>query len=409
MSASLVRGACPGLSAPMPTGDGLLVRLTPNGDMDTDAFVALCALAQRHGNGAIEVTSRGNIQVRGLSAESATIFGEAVEKLRIASTSRVSLITDPLADDPDVLIDAVAIAVALTETLVKSRLVLAPKVSVAIDGGGRLHLDAVAVDIRLRAVGGRLHLAFGGEALGTIVPRDATHVTLRLLELIAAHGPAARAKDVLRETGVAALRSAVAEHVEEASAPPTRRAAEPIGLHPLRGNKLALGVALPFGQADAGALSRLASAAREHGARALRSASGRALLLIGLDPDGAERAAATAERLGFITRADDPRRRIAACAGKPACVSAWLASRTLAAAIAPHLPRHDGAITLHISGCPKGCAHPAPAALTVVGDAGGAGLVRNGTAAATPQRFVDPADVVGEIVHALQMVEADHG
>ena len=37
------RGACPGLSAPMATGDGLLVRLLPIGTIALDAFAALCA------------------------------------------------------------------------------------------------------------------------------------------------------------------------------------------------------------------------------------------------------------------------------------------------------------------------------------------------------------------------------
>ena len=38
MSVPSPRGACPGLSAPMPTGDGLLVRLAPTEVMPVDAF-----------------------------------------------------------------------------------------------------------------------------------------------------------------------------------------------------------------------------------------------------------------------------------------------------------------------------------------------------------------------------------
>ncbi len=67
MSAPRRRGACPGLSVPMPTGDGLLARLMPTGPVRLDAFRALCASARRHGNGTIEVTARGSLQVRGLS------------------------------------------------------------------------------------------------------------------------------------------------------------------------------------------------------------------------------------------------------------------------------------------------------------------------------------------------------
>jgi len=63
------RGACPGLSAPMLTGDGLLVRLTSTGaTIALEAFAGLCAAARQHGNGIVEITSRGNIQFRGLTA-----------------------------------------------------------------------------------------------------------------------------------------------------------------------------------------------------------------------------------------------------------------------------------------------------------------------------------------------------
>ena len=95
------RGACPGLSAPMPTGDGLLVRLR----MPTDSVVvadllALCAAARRHGNGTIEITTRGSLQVRGLSASSAPAFARAVAELGIAASDGLSVLADPLPDDP---------------------------------------------------------------------------------------------------------------------------------------------------------------------------------------------------------------------------------------------------------------------------------------------------------------------
>ena len=67
------RGACPGLSAPMQTGDGLLVRLMPAATVALDAMAGLCGAARQHGNGIIEITARGSIQVRGLSAASAAI------------------------------------------------------------------------------------------------------------------------------------------------------------------------------------------------------------------------------------------------------------------------------------------------------------------------------------------------
>src|SRR5882724_8712211 len=178
---ALVRGACPGLLAPMQTGDGLLVRIVPQPRVDIDAFIALCALACRHGNGVMEITARGNLQVRGLTVQSAELFAAATADLQIASTCRVPLITDPLPDDADVLVDVDKVAAEICQALDEARYTLAPKISVVIDGGSRLHLDGVSADVRLRAVVSaarpRLHVALGGDArgavpLGTIVPED---------------------------------------------------------------------------------------------------------------------------------------------------------------------------------------------------------------------------------------------
>ena len=90
------RGVCPGLSQPLSTGDGLLVRITPAGTIALDAFAALCAAARAHGNGIIEVTARGSIQVRGLSTQSAPRFADAIAALGIAADS-VPIVCNPLA------------------------------------------------------------------------------------------------------------------------------------------------------------------------------------------------------------------------------------------------------------------------------------------------------------------------
>ncbi len=93
----LRRGACPGLSTPMQTGDGLLVRLLPAGTISLAAFSALCAAARKHGNGVIEITSRGSIQARGLSAASASQFAAAITALDIAAEDGVPILYNALA------------------------------------------------------------------------------------------------------------------------------------------------------------------------------------------------------------------------------------------------------------------------------------------------------------------------
>jgi precorrin-3B synthase len=91
-------------------------------------------------------------------------------------------------------------------------------------------------------------------------------------------------------------------------------------------------------------------------------------MIIGLDADAAIELTAAAAAAGFLVRPDDPRRFVVACAGAPACGSALLSTRELALAIAEAArPILDGSLTIHVSGCAKGCAHPGAAALTFIG------------------------------------------
>src|SRR5947199_2856955 len=190
MAASMRRGACPGLSAPMATGDGLLARLTPAGStIALDAFAGLCGAAQTHGNGIVEITSRGSIQVRGLSAASAPLFAAEVASLGIEASDGIPVLTDPLAGLTDAdIFDAHALATVLRKALAVAPFAshLSAKVSVAIDGGAALHLGALAVDIRMRALDSRhVHVALAGDAatatpLGAIPLQRAVECVLRL-------------------------------------------------------------------------------------------------------------------------------------------------------------------------------------------------------------------------------------
>jgi precorrin-3B synthase len=397
------RGACPGLAAPMQTGDGLLARLATGGaTIGLDAAAALCAAARRHGNGIIEITARGSIQIRGLTAASAPVFAATVAALDIDAGDRVPILTDPLAGlAPDQTIDAMSLADTLRQQLATASFaaMLGPKVSVVIDAGTALHLDAVPADIRLRASSAPAgwQVSLGGDAkcaapLGAVAAEHALELVTRLLERIAQHGAQARADALIERHGPSAFRAAVADLLIAAAPPPPRPPAYPIGRHPLRDESLGLGIGLAFGHTDADAFERLIEAAGRGGAGGLRTAPGRALLFIGLTAAAAQALAAQAEGLGFITRRDDPRRHVVACAGAPICASAEIPARALAPMISDAATELlDGSVTIHISGCPKGCAHPGASALTIVGQPDGCGLIVNGcardqpiTTAATP-------------------------
>jgi precorrin-3B synthase len=400
------RGACPSLAAPMPTGDGLLARIGTGGaTISLEAMAALCAAARQHGNGIIEITARGSIQVRGLRPESGDAFAEAIAAFEFFSSDGVPILADPLAGlEPGAAIDAGELAAALRRRLATAPFAarLGPKVSGVIDAGIALHLDAVAADVRLRAVGpGELHVALGGDAvtatpLGRLAEPHAAEAGVRLLELIAQRGPQARARELLREREtMPAFRAALVDLIRDASAPTPRPRSQPIGIHLLRGKRAALGIGLAFGHTDADALTALITAAGRAGAIGLRAAPERVLLVIGLAREAAASLAAHAESLGFITRRDDPRRHVVACAGAPICAAAEIPARALAPAISAAAAQLlDGSLTLHVSGCAKGCAHPTAAALTIVGSRNGAGVIANGTARDQPIAQLAAADTL---------------
>src|ERR1700751_1126832 len=148
------RGVCPGLSRSLPTGDGLLVRILPIGTIALDAFVALCAAARACGNGIVEITARGSIQVRGLSADSAPRFAHAVAALGIGAEDGVPILCNPLAGlDAAEIFDASAFAALLRYAGAQEPFTdrVEPQVPIVIDGGPPLGLARVAADIHLRA------------------------------------------------------------------------------------------------------------------------------------------------------------------------------------------------------------------------------------------------------------------
>ena len=418
MNAHLRRGVCPGLLQPMATGDGLLARITPTGEtISCDAFRALCTAARECGNGVIEVTSRGSVQIRGLTETSVEGLVSALGRIEVPLCEGPAILNNPLAGlDPDEVLDTSVTAAELRRAISAAPFSaeLAPKVSVALDGGGALHLDAVPADVRLRAEATYFHIALGGDAdsatpLGAIAAEHAVRAATNLMRVIAAAGPATRARDIVAADGAAAFRHAIADmHIDRP--PPRRPAAEPIGTHPLRDGSVAIGLRLALGHADSSALRELAEAAAVSGAVGLRPAPAHTLLLVGIDRHAAARLSQIARQLGFVIRADDPRCRIFACAGAPACAAAEIPTRALAPFLASNgaISGADGPM-VHVSGCAKGCACPRSMPLTVVGTKGRCGIVVNGSAHEEPIATLLPEAVpaaLARVAGAVQRMRA---
>jgi precorrin-3B synthase len=142
-------------------------------------------------------------------------------------------------------------------------------------------------------------------------------------------------------------------------------------------------VGLPFGRISARNLEYLAEQAMSIGATELRLSPWRAVIIPCPTREAVERFAQTLPPAAFILDPDDPRRRVAACVGAPACQHATTNVRQDAGHLAPLVPETK---FLHLSGCAKGCAHPRPAPVTLVGNNGCYDLIRDGAPSDSPVR-----------------------
>jgi precorrin-3B synthase len=425
----------------MQTGDGLLVRLNPvAGGVSPKALTGLCESALRHGNGVVEVTARGSLQIRGLTAESATLLAAEVDALGIEVRTGVPVQTGPLARlDPEEISDPSPVAARIREAIDAAGLGarLGPKVSVVVDGGGRLNMSTVQADVRLTALApAQWLLAVAGDAhtatpLGAVGEADACDAALEILLAVAELGQEARVRD-LPACGLMELVQRASSFAPPSVLPdisPTRgeigchhdlrqpstpqyepdesgrlisplvgemsgrteggnvERPSPVGILQLRAPSI-LGLGLPFGHIRAERKIALCREAEALGADEIRFAQQRAILILGLSQSACAELQGMAASLGFVTDPLDPRRMIGACPGAPACASGHIAAREVAEEIACESGSAlDPSVTLHISGCAKGCAHPARSALTLVGDEKGAGLVVDGTAKGLPAAY----------------------
>lgn len=384
----------------MPTGDGLLVRLRPlDGSLTLSQFSRVAEAARRFGNGILEITARGNLQVRGLTASSVPGLAEAIREAAIVVPDGVAIETPPLAGiDPEEIADPRILAARLREVIAArgAALKLAPKLTIIVDGGGRFHLGDTIADLRLQAVGrgGEVwwHLSLAGTA-ATAKPVCALRteavvpVVIRILEALTDIGPTARGRDLDMDV-VRVLCPPGAERV--GIAPALASASSIVGIHDLGSAGAVLGLGLTYAQIDAISLIAFLQHASELGAREIRLAPGHCFFVLGLE----RKAAAIVQRLafaqGFRIAVDDPRNHIATCAGSTGCASAWMDTKAMARLWVETVPDLlDGSLTVHLSGCVKGCARPKASVLTLVGAPSGYALVVNGAAKNGANAYID--------------------
>lgn len=358
-----IQGWCPGALQPMRAEDGWVLRVRPPLGRLTQAQAAgIAALAARYALHTVELTSRANLQLRGIAEADYPPLLAGLQALGLVDAdvrteSHRNLLLAPFWQAGD---GSTELADALTQALAGPQAPDLPgKFGFALDGGTAPVLRAGSADIRIERHGADWLVYADGSATGALV--GAGQVVALAMDL---------AQWFVHASGLTGPRRRMAALLSSHPLP-ARFTTTPLPFvapyqPPLGRLPQGYLVALEFGQLPVATLAALAQRA------ALRLTPWRSLLLEGVH--------ALPTRPELITRSDDSRLRISACTGAPGCGQAGGVTRAVARMLADALPAGQ---TLHVSGCTKGCAHPAQT-LTVVATATGYNLIHHGNAAATP-------------------------
>jgi len=404
------RGACPTLVEPMRTGDGLLARLRPKGGiLSMRQFMQLAEAAQKHGNGILEITARGSLQIRGLRGETVQPLAADLDTAGISVHAGPTVELSPLHGiTPDEIGNPAKIEARLREQLDAELLspLLAPKLSILIDGGGSCGLAAVTGDIRVTAVSrGVWRVAVNGDErtalpLLTGSADAAVHAVGELLRLLVSLGRHKRCRDIERERLLAVFPS-----MERVLASPPQRKGPLVGTLALTNGSAVLGLRPRFGQIHATELIAFLAAAEALGATQVRPSPGRMFFLAGLHSQSAARITEIAAGYALSADIGDTAMHIAACAGAGACTSGHFQTKARAGrlvAIAPELL--DGSMVVHLSGCAKGCAHSGRT-LSIVGTDDGYHLILYGVASDTPDAQIAGGGIDSAIEKLARLIK----
>ncbi|HKV13583.1 MAG TPA: NirA family protein [Reyranella sp.] len=373
----------------------------PNGMLTWQQLVGLASVAETYGAGYAHVTTRANIQIRGIEARNATNVVEAVQDLGLTSRgSGADNIRNVTGDAtagiaPGELLDTRPDARRWHFHVLNDRSLsgLPRKFNVAFDGGGPIPTLEETNDIgfsavqvaegasvapgvwyRLGLAGITGHKDIARPTKVVVAPQDSTRIADAVVRVFVDHGDRtnrakARLKYLIDVWGLDKFLAAVEEKLgrklarvpEEHILPrPLQDRGAHIGLHAQKQTGLYYaGIALPVGRLEAPQMQALADAARDLGDGDLRLTVWQNLLVSGIAEANRTAFEQRMAAAGLSLAVSPLRAGLVACTGSSGCKLANARTKEMAIAIAEHCePRValDTPVNIHLTGCPNSCA-----------------------------------------------------
>ena len=364
-------GACPTFDRPVLQRDGTLLRPPlAGGRLSSQAAVAIPGGGAVCGNGIIELTNRGNLQVRGLRTAAMGPITDHLRHLGLGHPDAALVTISPFANSDEHHVRARV--VGALHDLLADGIELSPKFVVHVDdAAGTTSSRRAEAVLALTGAGVRVDI----DQLGTTTTSaaDAVDLVVALAEACRRVAPDARVADILQACGPGWLHAVLPADLAPLAVGSSRRGRTPgVGryLGPC-GERLLLAGAR-FGRTDAGALSALSVHHDE-----LRITPWRSIAFTEpANPASRLLLEESLEAIGLIVDPADAAADVISCIGAAGCwqteADTWVEAERVVASRANDPQAQRGPI--HISGCDKRCATRGPMAVTYVGRTDGSGF-----------------------------------
>src|SRR5579884_723178 len=377
-----------GLFYTAPNDDSFMLRLRiPGGILSAHQADGLAEVAERFGRRCLDLTTRANVQIRGIGPGPS--LGAGADNIRNLTGSATAGI------DPQELIDTRPLTRALHHHILNHRELygLPRKFNIAFDGGGRLAVLEDTNDIGFAAVqvatgkpvppgiyfrmllgGVTGHETFARDSGVLLAPHEAVPAAVAIVRVFIDHGDRtdrkkARLKYLIDRWGMRKLLDEAARHLPFPWRSAPAEWCEPrgpidkhghIGVHPqAQPGRCYVGVVLPAGRLQAPQVRGLADIARRRGSGTLRLTVWQNLLISDIPEGDIPDAVAEIEAVGLAAAASAVRGGLVACTGNAGCRFARADTKRDALALAEHLDSRigiDQPINIHLTGCPNSCA-----------------------------------------------------
>jgi len=356
--------ACPGALQVHQAADGAVARIRlPGGMLIAGQLAALAETSAKLGSGTLELTGRGNLQIRGITNAEAVADAVAAAGLLPSSThERVrNIVASPLSGRAGGRID-VRGWVADLDAAIRAKPALAKlpgRFWFGLDDG-RGDVSGLGADVGAHVVGGHVRLLLGGRDTGVRLAECEVVETLVAVAVrfVETRGKAWR----ISELADAAALWPDAELGD--GFPPVTRA--PVGWIEQDDGRVALGAAVPLGVLSARVAEYLAAIEAP-----LVVTPWRSVLVCDLDDAVADVALRVLAPLGLVFDENSPWLGISACVGSPGCAHSVADVRADAA----QSLNTDSDVHRHFVGCERACGSP-PAGEVLIATGDGYRLLR---------------------------------